>query len=570
MRPIFSTADLLGTRALATFSIFAIILTVAVVGFELSHNLWVLLACVALHLGAMAGSVKFGRSLMAKRARWAGILALFPGAALLAAGLGAVEIALALLAFYELIVLAILLARRPLFGDLLQAFFDYPAILIVSSFAAVILVGALFLRFPLSSSSGQSIAAIDALFTATSAVCVTGLIVLDTATDFSTFGQIVLISLIQIGGLGIMVLSTFGTLIVGGKLGLRGERALGEMLDLSDPRAAYRLTQFIVLSTLSIEAIGAACLSVSFWQHGLAPGEAVWHGVFHAISAFCNAGFALQTDSLTLFQHSPFALMVIAALIVFGSFGFPVLAGGWQWLGHRVRIWRKVEQARRVRFSVQSKIAIVMTAILLGGGALILAVIEWNHSLAGLSVSDHIFNALFQSATLRTAGFNSVDFSRLHSASIFVMVVLMFIGASPGGTGGGIKTTTFAVLLASVRAMTSGKPRIILFERRIAHDIVYRSIAITLASASIVGVAVFLLLVIEPAIPFEAILFEVTSAVATVGLSVGITPELSAAGRFILIFVMFTGRIGPLTLALLLGNQKPNPIEYPDERIMVG
>src|SRR5690554_4086050 len=556
-------------RASGHLLIVAIILTVAVVGFELSHRLWVLLVCFALHLGALAGTARFGGLLYLKRSRWAGLLALLPAAALLAGGLGAFPFSLAMLALYELIVLAILVARGPLVSDLLQAFFDYPAALIVSTFATVILVGALFLSFPQSSSSGQSIAAIDALFTATSAVCVTGLIMLDTATDFSTFGHIVLITLIQIGGLGIMVLSTFGTLMIGGKLGLRGERALGEMLDLSDPRAAYRLTRFIVLSTLSIEAVGAACLSVSFWRHGLAAPDAIWHGVFHAISAFCNAGFALQSDSLMLFQSEPFPLMVIATLITFGSFGFPVLAGGWQWCGHRMRILRKTARPRRVRASVQSKIALVMTAVLLVGGALVFLAIEWNHSLAGLGVADHIFNAIFQSATLRTAGFNSVDFAQLHTASLLFMIVLMFIGASPGGTGGGIKTTTFAVLLASVRAMTSGKPRIILFERSIAHDIVYRSIAITLATTMVIGGSVFLLLLIEP-LPFEAILFEVTSAMATVGLSVGITPQLSSAGRFIIIFVMFTGRIGPLTLALLLGKKKPSPVEYPGERIMVG
>lgn len=557
-------------RATGHLLIVSIILTIAVVGFELSQSLWVLLVCFALHLGALVGTIRFGVLLFLKRSRWAGLLAILPMVAMLsAAGFGVFGFSLAMLALYEFVVLGLLMARGPIFTDLIKAFFDYPAILIVSTFATIILLGALFLSFPQSSANGASIAAIDALFTATSAVCVTGLIVLDTATDFSTFGHIVILALIQIGGLGIMVLSTFGTLLIGGKLGLRGERALGEMLDLSDPRAAYRLTRFIVVSTLSIEAVGAACLSYSFWRHGLAPQDAVWHGVFHAVSAFCNAGFALQSDSLILFQNAPFPLMVVATLIVFGSFGFPVLAGGWQWLGHRVRIWRKLENSRHIRISVQSKIAIVMTVGLLVLGTLLFVALEWNNSLAGMGVADHIFNAIFQSATLRTAGFNSVDFTQLHTASLLFMLAMMFIGASPGGTGGGIKTTTFAVLLASVRAITKGRPRIILFDRRIAHDIVYRSIAITLATAAVVGVAVFLLLLIEP-MSFDAILFEVTSAVATVGLSVGITPQLSSAGRFIIIFVMFTGRIGPLTLALLIGNKKPDPVEYPSERIMVG
>lgn len=535
----------------------SLILTVAVVGFELSTSLFVLVLCFALNLGTIAGSAKFVWLIFQRRNRGVAAMALALLASLIT--LSAPGVSLTFLAIYQLLALLLLVGRGPVFSELLEAFFDYPAILIVTAFASVILLGTLFLTFPEASATGVPIDPLDALFTSTSAVCVTGLIVLDTPVAFTTFGHVVILVLIQIGGLGIMVLSTFGTLLVGGKLGLRGERALGEMLELRDPRSAYRLTMFIVVSTLTIEGVGALLLAFSYMRHGLAVGDALWRGVFHSISAFCNAGFALQSDSVVMFKEDPLPLMVISALIIFGGLGFLVLAGAWQTLVRR----------KRMRLSVQAKVVGAMTIFLIVSGALLYLGVEWDHTLAGLSVSDRIFNAIFQSVTLRTAGFNSVDFGTLQGASVLFMIIYMFIGASPGSTGGGIKTTTTAVLFSSIRSIARGEPKVTLFERRITQDIVYRSIAITIIASLIVGTAFFLLLLTESQ-SFDVLLFEVVSAMGTVGLSLGATASLSPAGKFIIVFVMFVGRIGPLTLALLLGGGKPTAVEYPRGRIMVG
>lgn len=546
----------------------AVVVTVAVVGFEATDSLLVLLLCGLVHVVALGAAAPFALLRASERRKQTLALWLLLAASLLAAGFARFELALTMLAVYQVLILALLAQRTELFAELIRVFFDHPALLVVGTFATLILCGALFLTFP-RASTGAPIGLLDAIFMATSASTVTGLIVLDTATDFTTFGHLVLLALIQVGGLSIMALSTFATLMIGGKLGLRGAHALGEVLNLKDPGEAFRLTRFIVLSAFIIEALGAALLTWSFSSHGLSLGDAVWHGVFHAISAFNNAGFALQSDSLMSFQRDPVALMVIAGLITCGSFGFPVLAGGWQVVGHWLRVARKQAPRRRIRLTVQARIAILATALLLVGGALLYLALEWNHTLAGLGTSDRVFNAIFQSATIRTAGFSSVDMGGLHTASILMMSAIMFIGASPGGTGGGIKTTTAAVLLGAMRAAIQGKSRVVLFDRHIPHDIVLRSIAIAMTSAGIMLAAIFALLLTETA-PLEALLFEVASAIATVGISVGITPMLSPAGRVILIFVMFAGRVGPLTLALLFGGRSERGIEYPSERVMVG
>ena len=537
--------------------VIALILTVAVVGFELSRDLFVLVMCFTLNAGAIFASAQFLWSMFR-----AGSTAVALVAVPVVAGLffvGNPPVALSLLAVYQLLTLVLMVARGPMFDELMGVFFDYPAVLIASAFVSVILLGTLLLTFPEASATGVPIDALDALFTATSATCVTGLIVLDTPVAFSTFGHGVILGLIQIGGLGIMVLSTFGALIVGGKLGLRGEQALGELLDLRDPRSAYRLTTFIVVSTLVIEAIGAAVLSLFYAGHGYGVSESIWRGVFHSISAFCNAGFALQSDSIVMFQDSPFAVLTFAALIMLGGIGFLVLAAA----------WRAFTTDEPSRWSVQAKVVLAASLVLLLGGWAVYLGVEWNASLAGLSPFDKIVNAFFQSVTLRTAGFNSVDFGPLHPATLLFMLGFMYIGASPGSTGGGIKTTTATVMLAGIRSIARGEPKVVLFDRRISQDIVYRSAAIAVIAILIIGTGFFLLLLTED-LPFEMLAFEVVSAMGTVGLSIGATGELSPAGKFIIIFIMFVGRIGPLTLALLLGGGRPGPGKYPRTRIMVG
>lgn len=537
--------------------IVSLVLTVAVIGFRVSLDWEVLLVCLALNAVSAVVSARFLWLMFAAGHRAVSVVALVLVAA--TATLFEPSMALAFFAVFQALMFAVLVARGPAFSELTSAFFDSPALLIVVSFATAIIVGTILLSFPAASATGEPIALLDALFTATSAVCVTGLIVLDTPVAFSSFGHGVILALIQVGGLGIMVLSTFGALIVGGRLGLRGEHALGKVLDIRHPGRAYRLTRFIVLSTLSIEAIGAACLSLGFRHQGLAWGEAVWKGVFHAISAFCNAGFALQSDSVVLFQDQPLVLLVFMALITLGGLGFLVLSGLWS-------TWFEPEQSQ---WGVQVKVVLSATALLvLVGWGLYLAV-EWNATLAHLDPFDRVVNALFQSVTLRTAGFNSVDFGGLHMATVLFMLAFMYVGASPGSTGGGIKTTTAVVLLSGIRAIAKGEPRIVLFGRRISQDIVYRSAAIAVIAVMIVGGGFFLLLLTED-LGFETLLFEMVSAMGTVGLSLGATSELSEAGKVIIVCVMFAGRVGPLTLALLLGGGKPSPVHYPRARMMVG
>ena len=293
--------------------------------------------------------------------------------------------------------------------------------------------------------------------------------------------------------------------------------------------------------------------------HGQAAGSALWEGVFHAISAFCNAGFALNTDSLLGFQRDPFLLLTIATLIVLGGLGFAVLA----------LPWLRARGGRRVGFAVQARLVLASTAVLVVGGAVLFLLAEWGRSLAGLPFHDRLVNALFQSVTTRTAGFNSVDLAALHPLSVLVMMVLMFIGASPGGTGGGIKTTTAVVLVSAILAIARGRGTAVLLGRRVPLETVYRSAAIATVAGLVVVVGTGLLLVTQTE-RFEVLLFEAVSAFGTVGLSLGATAHLDSVGKLVVAGLMLAGRVGPLSLALLLGRQQPTRVEYPEARIMVG
>jgi trk system potassium uptake protein TrkH len=358
-----------------------------------------------------------------------------------------------------------------------------------------------------------------------------------------------------------MVLSTFAAVLLGGGLGLRGERALTEILELHSVSRAYRLTRFIVLATLAVEAAGAVALAVLFAAAGAAPAQAAWKGIFHAVSAFCNAGFALQSDSLVSFQDRPLLVLVIAALIVVGGVGFVVLA----------TVWTRLVRRERGPTSVQVRVVLAMTTALLVTGAVLYGFLEWNRSLAGMAVADKLVGALFQSVTLRTAGFNTADFSALAPTTILLMLLFMFVGASPGSTGGGIKTTTAAVLVAAIRATHRPKAQVTLFDREISTDIVNRSVVITVISAGIVLLGLFLLLALEPQ-PFVDLAFETMSAFGTVGLSLGATAELEPAGKLVVAALMFVGRVGPLTMALLFGTVRGSAASFrqPSARMMVG
>lgn len=545
--------------AVRHLALVSLLLTVAVVGYRLSEAVLAETVCLALGYGSLAAAWPFLRLHFRRGGRWGLLVAVPVAGSLLAAGSPAVM--LSLLAVAQAVLLLLLLAQQQTTLEILRGFFDRPSRLIAASFGGVILIGTVLLSFPAAAAAPGAVSPLDALFTATSATCVTGLIVLDTPGDFSRFGQAVILVLIQVGGLGIMTLSTFAALILGGSLGLRGERALSELLDLQTAPTAYRLTRFIVLSTLALEAVGAVGLALSYRAAGLPLGEAAWRGLFHAVSAFCNAGFALQSDSIVLFQGSPAPLLIHAVLITLGGFGFVVLAA----VGTRL-----VRRERRP-LPVQVRTVLAASALLVGAGAALYAACEWQRSLGGLAAGDKLLNALFQSVTLRTAGFNTVDFGELRAATALFMVLFMFVGAAPGSTGGGIKVTTAAVLLIAIRsAVRPGEPAT-LFGREVPREIVLRSLAIAVVSLGVVTAGLFLLLLFEPQ-PFLDLLFEATSAFGTVGLSLGATAELGPAGKLIIIALMFVGRTGPLTLALVLGtgSARRAAVRYPETRIMVG
>jgi len=544
-------------RALRHLLVLALGLTVIAVGFGVRWGVAAFAACVLLDMAILAATSR----LLALRWREGSRDALLVAVPLLAAAFAVPSrtATLGWLGAFDICILAVVLRRSEIVEDLLGYFFRRPAQLIAASFATIIASGTLLLSFPAASATGVAVAPIDALFTATSATCVTGLIVVDTPSAFSTFGHAVILALIQAGGLNIMVLSAFTALLLGSSLGLRGQRALAEVLELPGARTAGHLATFIVASTVAIEAVGAVALAVAFWRHGFAVPEAVWRGVFHAVSAFCNAGFALQTDSLTIFKQDSIVLTAFAALIVLGGLGFAVLAS----------LWTAVTGRRQRFLSVHVRIVAWATAVLVVAGWILFAAAEWRHSLAGLSTTDKVANALFQSVTPRTAGFNSVDLALFHPVTVLLMLVLMFVGASPGGTGGGIKTTTAAVLLGAVPAMLRGGDRVELFRHTVPLTAVYRSAAIATVAALMVTVGTAALVVTDR-LPLVPAVFEVTSALGTVGLSLNVTPALSVPGKIVISLVMFIGRIGPLTAALLLGRAAAVRLERPDARIMVG
>lgn len=536
---------------LLTLSIFVVTL---VAGFGVMDVPVAKLACVVLTTLAIASSVLVlrGRAL----ARWLVLAGV--GVGLTAVLTAAVVPTLAALGVLQLGLLAMAIARGPTFAELVRQFIQRPALLTLTTFGGVAVVGGVALTFPAAGEQGR-IGLLDALFTSMSATCVTGLVVVDTPTAFTAFGEVVILLLIQVGGLGIMVLSTFATVILGGRLTLRGEQTLGQVLDLGSPQHAYRLVRFIVLATLAIELVGAAVLMACYLRHGLSVPEAAWRGVFQSVSAFCNAGFSLQTDSIVMFRSDPVALGTHAALIVLGGLGFVVLA--WLW-------WRVIRRDRS-RASVQVRVVLYGSAALVVLGGVAYAALEWNQTLAGLSPGDRLLNAFFQSVSMRTAGFNSVDLMTMHPATILLTIVLMFIGASPGGTGGGIKTTTVAVLGAAIPEIVGSRRGTTLLGRMVPPGTLQRAAAIAVVATLTMVLALFVLLATEDA-PFEVLAFETVSALGTVGLSLGITGSLTATGKCVIIATMFIGRVGPLTLALALGERSRSHVGYPETRIMVG
>ncbi len=538
----------------------ALILSTLALGYGIGHRLGALVLCAAIDLAAVASSLPLYVVVWRTKSRTAPIVA---GALLVASVATALAarptVALIVVTGYLVLTAVELVRRTPLAAEILGHYLEHPSLLVVTSFAVLIAIGTVLLSLPAAAPDGSRISPEDALFTATSATCVTGLIVLDTPHEFSLFGHIVILSLIQVGGLNIMVLSTFAAVLLGRGVGLRGEAALGNVLDLTSPAAASRLVVFIVLATAVVEGLGSVVLGFGWAVHGAAPLTAAWNGVFHSVSAFCNAGFALQSDSLVMFRGDPLVLLTFAALIVIGGLGFAVLAA----------LWTRARGGRHAGLEVQTRVVIAASVVLIVVGWALVAGLEWGRGLADLSTTDRLVNALFQSVTTRTAGFNSMAMDSLQPATVLAMMVLMFIGASPGGTGGGIKTTTAVVLLAAIPALAKRRSELVLFNRRLPLSTVYRAAAIAVIGLAVVLITAGALMVTHEA-AFESLLFESISAFGTVGLSLGATSSLDGFGKLIVSAAMLAGRVGPLTLALLLGQVRETRLSYPRARIMVG
>jgi trk system potassium uptake protein TrkH len=438
----------------------------------------------------------------------------------------------------------------------LGALVDHPARLVVSTFAALCLSGTALLALPASSASGASIGLVDAAFTSISAVCVTGLIVLDTPNAFTGFGQAAILLLIQLGGLGIMSLYTVALQAFGKRLSLRHELTVAGAVGAGAGRLFGALRR-VLLVTASAELLGALLLGVAFRLGGDSLPQAIWRGVFTAVSAFCNAGFALQSDSLVAYQTNLLVMHTVAGLIVLG--GLSPLA--------LVLLPRFV---RRAPTPLQVKLVYTATLSLLALGTAAYAAFEWSDSLGHLSRWQRLHNAWFQSVTLRTAGFNSVDLSETREVTRTLMLIFMFIGGSPGGTAGGLKTTTVAVLVLAVAAALRGRSHVVAFGRHIRHATVYKAAAVaTLGALSVVTAIAAVQL--TQTLPFDVGVFEVFSAIGTVGLSLGATARLDEVGKVLIMACMFMGRVGPLTLFLFLVDRRPDPDwDYPDEDVDVG
>jgi len=445
-----------------------------------------------------------------------------------------------------------------------------PALLLVASFATAIGAGAVLLALPLAA-RGPALSPLEALFTATSAVCVTGLTVVDTGSRLSGFGQGVVLALVQAGGLGIMTFAVFVTLALGGRLSFQDRMVIQDSLLHSPDAGVRRLVRYILGFTLAAEGIGAVLLTLRFARE-LPLGEAAYVGAFHAISAFCNAGFSLYPDSLIRYRGDLVVNVVVAALVILGGLGFLVSDDVRQRLSGRRRTVRRP-------LSLQSRLALSVTASLLATGALAMLVFEWNNLLRGLPLGERLLAAWFQAVTPRTAGFNTLDYGNATSATLVTTIFLMFVGASPGSTGGGIKTTTLALLGALFVARWRGRGRATVFHRTVPHAVMDRALTLWLVSAWVVALAVLGLLLSEHGLApyaqsqprFLPLLFEAVSAFGTVGLSTGLTPRLTSAGQLLIVALMFVGRVGPLTVALAVGGRRgAGRFRYAEENVMVG
>lgn len=472
----------------------------------------------------------------------------------------------AYLIFMQFYLLALFAVTLPHVYQRFAAWRIRPAVALVMVFVALIAAGTGLLSLPRATPPDQAISALDALFTSTSAVCVTGLVVRDTGGGFTMFGKVVILVLIQLGGLGIMSLTAALALLLGRGIGVRESSLLREVFQVPMLAAVGRTVRTIIFMTLGFEVLGTALLYLGLDDVFVADGERLFAAAFHAVSAFCNAGFSTFPHSLVDLSRQPLVMGTIAGLLITGGLGFGVIVQILAWL--RGRALRHPSQTACL--NLNTRVVLVVTLLLTMIGTGFLLILEWNGALAEGSVGHRLAQAFFQSATCRTAGFNSMDLTTLGPASLFLMIILMFIGGAPGSTAGGVKVTAVAVVWANLRSVGRGLSRVRLADREISAVQVHRAMLVLTGGLVVAAIAIFTLLAVEQG-PVLPTIFEVFSALGTVGLSLDFTTTLGVAGRLIIIVLMFIGRLGPLTLTSSLTGVAHEPrVRRPQGRIMIG
>ncbi|MCX7762345.1 MAG: TrkH family potassium uptake protein [Candidatus Kryptonium sp.] len=449
----------------------------------------------------------------------------------------------------------------------------HPAQLLVLSFLIMILLGTFLLFLPKATYHGISF--IDALFTATSAVCVTGLIVVDTGTHFTRLGQIIILVLIQLGGLGIMTFTTFFVILLSGGMGIKEKILLSEIFSEKNLSKISSTVSRILILTFSVEALGAIALFYflpdSIFKSKM---EKVFHSIFHSISAFCNAGFSTFSNNLIDIKDNIPAILTIALLFILGGLGFIALTESIEkpFLKtiRRIKFIHDKIPPQTIVFSLHSKLTIYTTVILIILGTLIFLMLEFNNTLRTENFWGKIIHAFFQAVTPRTAGFNTLEISKIGVPTALFISLLMWIGASPGSTGGGIKTTSFALVILKIYAMITGKDKVEIFRKQVSEESISRAFVSALLSAFLILTATFILTITEKTFELVDIFFEVVSAFGTVGLSRGITADLTIFGKLIIIMMMFIGRVGPLVFSFaIFGRIEKRKYEYQKENVLV-
>ncbi|MFR1707564.1 MAG: TrkH family potassium uptake protein [Clostridium sp.] len=440
-----------------------------------------------------------------------------------------------------------------------------PVQIIAMGFATLIFLGAILLSLPIATIEGVKTPFIDCLFTSTSAVCVTGLVTVDTGTYWSYFGKTIIIILIQIGGLGFMAFATLLSLIIGKKITLKERLIIRESLNSTSLQGIVKLARYILMFTFSIEILGATLLSFEFIpKFGLFKG--IYYSMFHAISAFCNAGFDLMGgySSLTSYSDNALVILTLSSLIIIGGLGFYT--------------WNDIFNYRYTkRLTLQTKLVIAMSIGLVLFGFIMFLIFEISNpeTLKPMGIKGKLLSAFFASVSPRTAGFNSIDLTGMTIASTFLTILLMFVGGSPGSTAGGIKTSTAGVLFMTILSVINGREDTELFERKINKETIYKALAVVVIALALIFTTTILLSITERAsgAPFEHYLFEATSAFGTVGVTLGLTQKLTTIGKVIVALTMYAGRVGPLTLVVAISIRKSKrgrAIKYPEDKILVG